>query len=330
MKNIISIFATAILALSLFSCKKDTVDDVDFSVKTAASTYKVSDTVYFDISGNPDVISLYSGDSLHNYDNRDRTSRVGGTLNFGFQVRASNDSAFAAIASGAFRVLVSTNFKATYASYKDTTSSDTLRVAALDSSMINSAKWTDITSRLSLPITGNFTSYYSTAVTTISDLIIDAAAPFNIAFLYKADSTHYLGSNGITLGSLSLVNNFTDGTSVDFSSRVAAGGSKSTNWKTTKAANQLYAWTTSTSLLKFIPKYGTSYTESWIISNALYPNAASPDLAIPIKNITQSPLKRFAYKFTNAGPHKVVFVASNNRVNGQKQVVREVDINITK
>ena len=330
MKNIISIFSTSILAISLFSCKKDTVDDVDFSVKTANTTYKISDTVYFDMAGNPDVISFYSGDSLHNYDNRNRTSRAGGTLNFGFQVRASNDSAFAAIASGALRVLVSTNFKATYSTIKDSTLADTLRVASLDSSMINAAKWTDVTNRLSLPITGNFTSYYSTAVASISDLITNAADPFNIAFLYKADSTHYLGSNGITLGSLSLVNNFTDGSSVDFSSRVAAGGSKSTNWKTTKAANQLYAWTTSTSLLKFIPKFGASYTESWIISNALYPNAASPDLVIPIKNITQSPLKRFAYKFTNAGQHKVVFVASNNRVNGQQQVIKVINLNIVK
>jgi hypothetical protein len=126
-----------------------------------------------------------------------------------------------------------------------------------------------------------------------------------------------------------LVNNFPDGTNTDFSSSIGAGGTKSTNWKATKAANLLFSWTTSTSYLKFIPKYGTAYTESWIISNPLYPNAASPDLAIPIKGITQSPITRFAFKFSNVGQHKVYFIASNNRVNGQSQVVKEVDLNIT-
>lgn len=330
MENIHKLLFITLLALTFFSCRKDKVDSVDFNVTTTASTYKISDTVYFDMSGNPDVISFYSGDSLNNYDNRNRVSRTGGTLNFSFQVRGSNDSAFKAIANGAFKVLVSNNFKGTYTSYKDSTLKDTLRVAAADSSMINSANWTDITSRLSLPVTGNFTTPYPTAVAPISDLITNAAAPFNIAFLYKADSTNFMGSNGIQLGSFSLINSFPDGSATDFSPKIVAGGSKSTTWKTTKAANQLYGWITTTSFLRFIPKHGTSYTESWIISNALYPNAATPDLAIPIKNISQSPLKRFAYKFTNAGQHKVVFIASNNRVSGQQQVVKVINLNIGK
>lgn len=329
MNTRLSLLVITTLSILFFSCKKDGVDNVDFNVSTAASTYKLSDTVYFDMSGNPDVISFYSGDSLHNYAYKDRTSRAGGTLNLSFQVRASNDTAFAAIANGAFKVLVSTNFPGTYTSYKDSTLADTLRVAAADSAMINSAKWTDITNRFSLPTTGSFTTYYQSAVAVISDLITNASDPFNIAFLYKSDSTHYLGTNGITLGGFSLINSFPDGSTSDFSSKITAGGTKSTNWKATKAANQLYGWSTSTSYLKFIPKYGTTYTESWIVSNALYPNAASPDLAIPIKNITQSPIKRFGYKFTSVGLHKVYFIASNNRVSGQKQVVREVDINIT-
>ncbi len=324
------LFLSIFVSVAFVSCKKEDVEGVDFSVSAPLSTYKLSDTVYFDMTGNPDVITFYSGDTLHNYANKDRVSKVGGALNFSFQLRASNDSAYAAISSGAFRVLVSTSYKGVYASYKDTTAADTLRVAAADSAMVNSAKWTDITNRLSIPLTaGDFTNYHSTAVASISDLITNAADPFNIAFLYKADSTHNLGSNGITLGSFTLVNNFPDGSSVDFGPKIVAGGSKSATWKAIKAANQLYGWSTSSSLIKFIPKYGTAYTESWIVSNALYPNAATPDLAIPIKNITQSPLKRFGYKFSNAGLHKVYFIASNNRVSGQKQVVREVDINIT-
>ena len=329
MKNVKILFSLSLLTLTLWSCKKESADSVDFNVITRSVTYKLSDTVNFYMSGNPDIITFYSGDSSHIYALKDRVSKAGGTLNFSFQLRASNNAAFGAIANGTFKVLVSTNFKGTYAAYKDSTLKDSLRVASLDSAMVNSAKWTDITNRLSLKTSGDTTTYYPSSVAAISDLITNAADPFNIAFLYKADSTQDLGSNGITMGSFSLVNNFSDGTSSNFSSNIIAGGSKSTNWKTIKAANSLFGWLTTTNYIKFIPKIGNNYTESWIISSALYPNAATPDVAIPIKGITQSPIKTFSYKFANTGLHKVYFIASNNRVNGQKQVIKEIDLNIT-
>ncbi len=342
MKYSFRYFLFSLTLVAFISCRKDSPDNVEFNVSTAATTYKLSDSVYFDLTGNPDIITLYTGDSLNNYDNRNVTSKIGGKLNFGFQFSAANDSAFAAIASRCFRVLISTDFKNTYTSYRDTASlrlnypatykdsitADSFRVAAADSAMANAAKWTDLTDSMYLPVTGPVKTIIPSAIANITKYITNATDPFNIAFLYKADTTHYLGSTGIRVGGISLVNNFPDGTSSDFSSKLAAGGSKSTNWKTIRAANFNAPWTTSTTYLNFIPKYNAVHTEQWIISSAFYPNAATPDVAMPIKNITQTPLNRFAYKFNKLGKHKVVFVASNNRPSGMKQVVREIDLTI--
>jgi len=343
MNYIFRYLSITFFAVAFVSCQKDTPDNVDFNVTTSSFTYKISDSVYFNLSGNPDIITLYTGDSLNNYDNRNVTSKVGGTLNFGFQVSAANDSAFAAFHNGALRVLISSNFSNTYTTYKDTASlrfnyptsykdsiyADSFRVAAADSFIVNSAKWIDLTDSMYLPVTGAYKTNIQSAIANITRYITNATDPFNIAFVYKSDTTHYFGTTGIRVGGLTLVNNFPDGTSSDFSSKLAAGGSKSTNWKTVRAANFSAPWTTSTTYLNFVPKYNPIHTEQWIISSAFYPNAATPDIAMPIKNITQTPLKSFAYKFNKVGKHKVVFIASNNRPSGTKQVVKEIDLTIT-
>ena len=314
-----------VITFSLGSCTKNGPSDVNFTVSTNAKTYSVSDIVTFSMSGNPDIIAFYSGDSANNYDYRDRTSKTGGTINFSFQIRASNDSVLSAIVNGAFKVLVSNNFPGTYS-----TLPDSLSAKAEDSAMLNSTIWTDVTKRFTIPTTtANWAvnTYYITPTVDISDLILNAENPLNIAFKFAADTTHYFGTNGLSLGSFVLKSVFPDGTGTSFN--VVPGGSKSTTWTTSKTANPLFSWATSSTQIKFIPKYGTNYTEDWAISNGFYPNVAQPDLAIPIKNITQSPLTTFSYQFKQPGFHKVVFIASNNRVSGQNQVVREIDLNIT-
>jgi len=343
MNNSFRYLLFSILIIGLVSCQKDTPGNVDFNVTTASTTYKLSDTVYFNLSGNPDIITLYTGDSLNNYDNRNVTSKVGGTLNFGFQVSLANDSAFAALHNGTFKVFISTNFSNLYTTYKDTAGlrltyptafkdsivADSFRVARTDSAMVNKASWVDLTDSMYLPVTGAYKTNIPSTIANITRYITNASDPFNIAFLFKGDTTHYLGTTGIRVGGLSLVNNFPDGTSSDFSSKLAAGGSKSTNWKTIRAANFNVPWTTSNTYLNFVPKYNTIHTEQWIISSAFYPNAATPDVAMPIKNITQTPLTRYPYKFNKLGKHKVVFIASNNRPSGTSQVIREIDLTIT-
>jgi len=316
--QLVCIICSAVL---LFSCKKDKVDNVDFNVTADADTYRLGDTVVFRMSGNPDVITFYSGDSANNYDYKDRVTKDSGILRFSFQFRPSNDSGYSAIAKGALRVLFSNKFSNNFSS-----SPDSATAISQDSNLLNTTNWVDITDRFTLPSSGTVNTYFSTPSVVISDLLQSSADSFNIAFKYAAATSPYLGSNGLTIGTLSLTNSFPDGGVTKYN--LDPGGSVSNIWKVVKAVNPNNAWATSKTQLKLTSKATATYSEDWAISNTFYPNLAFPDVAIPIKNIANAAITSFAYKFTKLGLHKVVFVASNNRDYGDAQLIKIMFINI--
>ena len=73
----------------------------------------------------------------------------------------------------------------------------------------------------------------------------------------------------------------------------------------------------------------TAYSEEWIVSNAFYPKTATPDKGVHIKNISNAPVQKIAYKFSKAGTYTVTFVASNNRDYGRKELVKQISLTIT-
>jgi hypothetical protein len=83
-----------------------------------------------------------------------------------------------------------------------------------------------------------------------------------------------------------------------------------------------------TTQLKFTSSPTTDYSEDWAISNGFSPSLAIPDVAVPIKNITNKPINSYKYKFPKVGDYKVVFMASNNRPNSIKPKIKEIYITI--
>lgn len=322
MKNkLIIAFALVGFSTLLFSCKKEVLEDVTFDVTTDSLTYNLKDTVLFKFTGNPDNISLYSGESGNVYDYRNRTVKEGGEINFSFQSRAQNADCFTLMGNGSLRVLVSTNFPGIYS-----TSTNPLIAASADSALVNAANWTDVTSRFNIPSTGIINTFYNSNVINIADLVQGSTVPLNIAFKFSSPTTPTLGANGITIGSLVLTSSFPDGSTANFN--VVPGGSVSSTWKIVRAANTANSWATSTTQLKFTSSPTTDYSEDWAISNAFYPRIAQPDKSIAVKNISNPQLVKYAYKFKKAGTYKVVFVASNNRVYGQNEVAKEITLTI--
>ncbi len=318
------ILRISLLAIVFTSCTKEEVNDLAFDITTdlpAAWIYTVKDSVKFNISGNPDVIYFYSGENGFNYDNRDRTSRSDGSLKLSFQIRVDNVDGFAALASGNFKVVASTNFTGVYS-----TSADLNVAASADSATLNAANWVDITNRFTIPTSGTPSLFYNSGEASINDLITNPNNPIYIAFLYKGNSTGALGANGITIGSLLFYNKYADGTQVNYN--LVPGGTVSTVWKVVKAANSLNSWATSSTQLKFTSALTTAYSEDWALSNAFFPNLAIPDKAVPIKNVTNSPISQFRYKFSKPGDYKVVFVGSNNGVSNQKVKIKTFVITV--
>ena len=308
------------IIISFSACQKEQAPDFTFDVKIDKNVHNLSDTVVFSIEGNPDVITFYSGEPGRNFDYKDRTVRTDGVFKLGFQIRCDDPSGFTAIANQNFKVLVSNNYLASYS-----TAADLNVAASQDSVMVNKATWIDVTSRFSLPSSGTISTFY-TVLADLSDIAKTSVNPLYVAFKCDGNSFGALGANGITIGSLALSSTYADGTVANYN--VAPGGTVSTTWKILKLANTANSWATSTTQLKFTSALTTNYTEDWAISNGFSPSLAIPDVAVPIKNITNKPLTSYKYKFPKVGDYKIVFMASNNRANSIKPKIKEIYLTV--
>ena len=316
--HIFLLFSFVIILLN--ACKKEEADDFTFDVSVDRNSYSLADVVKFYISGNPDVIAFYSGEPGRNFEYKDRTMRNDGVLNLGFQLRCDSMAGFKAITNGNFKVLASTNFTGAYS-----TSSDSSVAASQDSAMTSKATWVDITSRFGLPTTGTISTFYNLSA-DVSDLTKGSTNPIYFAFKCDGNSFGNLGANGITIGSLKLTSSYSDGSATNYN--LVPGGTVSTTWRVLKLANASNSWATSSSQLKFTSTATTSYSEDWAISNGFSPSLAVPDVAVPIKNVTNKPFKSYEYKFPKAGDYKVVFMASVNRTNSIKVKIKEIYLTI--
>jgi hypothetical protein len=320
MKKIYTFLLFSFIIFLFNACKKDEVQDVNFNVSVTKNLYSVKDSVEFKIEGNPDIITFYSGEPGRNYDFKDRTVRTDGVFKLSFQIRCDDPNGFVAIANKNFKVLVSNNFTGIYSF-----ASDVNIAASQDSAMVNKATWTDITSRFSLPSTGTISTFYN-AVADLSDIAKSSSNPIYIAFKCDGNSFGSLGANGITIGSLNLSSSYSDGTVANFN--VVPGGTVSTTWKVLRLANSNNSWATSSTQLKFTSLATTDYSEDWAISNGYAPSVALPDVAVPLKNISNKPITSYKYKFPKVGDYKVVFMASNNTPNSIKVKIKEIYITI--
>ena len=320
MKKIYTFLVFTFLIILFNACKKEDTQVVNFNVSVTKNNFNLKDTVQFNMDGNPDVITFYSGEPGRNFDFKDRTIRTDGVFKFSFQIRCDDPNGFTAIANKNFKVLISNNYLATYS-----TAADLNLAASQDSSMVNKTTWTDITSKFSLPSTGTISTFY-TVTADLSDIAKTSVNPLYIAFKCDGNSFGALGANGITIGTLSLSSIYADGTSASYN--VNPGGTISTTWKILKLANATNSWATSTTQLKFTSAATTDYSEDWAISNGFSPSLAIPDVAVPIKNITNKPITSYKYKFSKAGDYKVVFMASNNRPNSIKPLIKEIYLTI--
>ena len=320
MKKIYTFLLFGFLVFLFNACNKEEVQDVNFNVSVTKNLFNVKDTVQFNIEGNPDVITFYSGEPGRNFDFKDRTVRTDGVFKLSFQIRCDDPNGFAAIANKNFRVLVSNNYLASYS-----TSADLNIAASQDSAMVNKATWTDVTSRFSLPSTGTISTFYN-AIADLSDIAKSSTNPIYVAFKCDGNSFGALGANGITIGSLLLSSSYADGTVANYN--VVPGGTISTTWKVLKLANANNSWATSSTQLKFTSLATSDYSEDWAISNGFSPSLALPDVAVPLKNISNKPITSYKYKFPKAGDYKVVFMASNNTPNSIKVKIKEIYITI--
>lgn len=284
-----------IAALSAFiSCKKELkINSLNFGVTANATTYNVGDTVHFTFTGNPDFISFYSGVDGNNYDNRNRT-----TLDGKPQLQFTSYAQFGA-QQNTLQLLVSNNFSGTY-----------------DVANIGQATWTDITSRATLSTGANNTP---SGIIDLSDFL---AQKKPIYFAFK-----YVGATGSTQKTWTINNLILnllkpDNNTLPITDLASAG------WKQVSIQNPAAVWTFNATQVRIAGGNATAAdNEDWAITKLLYLNNVAPDVAVPIKNITQK-VETFDYVFSAPGTYKVVFLAANATSDEQNSTTKEINLTI--
>ncbi|MEO7461871.1 MAG: DUF5017 domain-containing protein [Ferruginibacter sp.] len=284
-----------VIALIVFaSCSKElSIDPLVFNVTTASTTYQAGDTVNFKFSGNPEFISFYSGEEGHNYDFRERT-----TIDGIPQLKFTSYAQFGT-QTNTLQLLASNDFSGTY-----------------NATNLNQATWTDITSRATLSTGANNTP---SGIIDLSDFLAQKK-PIYIAFKYTGTtgSTQKTWTiNNLTLDLLK-----TNNTTLPITD-LASGG-----WAQVDILGPAAKWTYNATQLRIAGGGATNPdNEDWVVSKLLYLNNIAPDVAVPIKNITQK-MDSYDYVFTQPGTYKIVFLAANATADKQSSTTKEITLTI--
>jgi hypothetical protein len=296
-------FITAMAAIA--SCNKVNVAvPNDFNVTTSATTYTVRDTVKFNLTGNPDYITFFSGEIHKNYAYANTAQRMPDSNLVTFSTTTTAPGATTqTLTDNNVSILVSTNFS-----------------GSVDSASIKQATWTDISSRAKFATT---TTTVASGNVNITD-ITQKSKPVYIAFKYASApvTSTYLARKEV-VNSFTFRNFFPDTTYIQ-ANTFSNGG-----FYTKSILNSTNQWIMANASLTFnAPAVGSTADEDWAISRAFDPSNVMPDVGIAIKTKTD-PLGQYSYRFVKPGTYTVTFVATNSDSENTKQTIKQITLTIT-
>lgn len=301
-----TIFALSVLSLLFSACTETEIQAPDdFEVSVAKATYKLSDSVRFNLSGVPDNIIFYSGEPLREYDKRDFFSSDEGTLTLQFnsQTRAG------ATLPRNISVLISTDFNGQY-----------------DEENVKAASWTDITSRAKMPSNTASNSDVVSGEINLDDLKVNGR-PMYLAFRYVSENAAGTAQRYWNMGRMFLINKVPGNGEFEITSTIEKGFFKVLEFQ--GADNK---WTINTGTASSHRLVHTANTineepdDDWIISRGfeVFQTLGNKKNAVNVKSITTSSPKTFSWLYSAPGTYKATFIAQNTNSDVQKEVVKEV------
>lgn len=309
-----TIIAIAVL-LGFAACEKREVANLDLKVTTSKTTYKVNDTVTFNITGNPDQLMFYSGEIGHKYSYKDRTRAESNNITLEF---ASN-RAYGSLTTqpNSLTLWASQTFNGTYTADNVNEAND----------------WVDITAAFTISPLNSAGTYVSSGVVNLTTLgslgfNLDITKPVYFAFKYK-------GSTGSTQ-TRCWVNQFDINTTTTDGQVLSVTNIGSTSWSEVKVLpTSPVSWTfdKNTNGIVTAAKFqGGAATilsnEVWLITNGLDLTSVQSDRGVAIKDI-RARLDQYQYIFTEPGTYTVTFVGANINIYGESRAVKEFTITIS-
>jgi hypothetical protein len=315
LKHILS--AAAIMALLLPACTKQlSQGDEDFDVTAQKTTINAGDTIAFNFSGDPDMISFYSGEVGKRFVYRNRGTADGVPLLRFRSLRANGSQ------PNSLAVMVSSDFAGV--AVGDT---------AATISRIGSATWNDITSRATLS-TG--TQVLSGNV-DLSDFA-NAGKPVYIAYRYTAQTGSI--QNKWTIDSFTVKNYLTDGTIYEIANHnqnsVAYNNygvpTNSPGFVNYRVKNN-YNWIINTASLVITgadsAPWATATAEGWAIIGPIDLKRVTPDVGTVVKTVSQNMGDvRFSYRYMTPGTYQAVFYGGSVSIDQEPQQAKTITITV--
>lgn len=274
----------------------------DFGVTIERVSYSVGEEVVFNFSGNPGIITFYSGEIGNDYEYREGRIVPPGDISLTFENRVIYGDQ-----EDQFSVLASTNFS-----------------GSRNIDEIKEATWHNITDRFTLASTD---VYASAGIADLSDLVVDGE-PLYLAFRYIFDPTkgvprtwnvRNLALESVTsMGSTTLATHTTGGFGLFYV------GPKETVGRSSIASGSI-------TLRSNAAGNTNDYTEDWSVSTGfnLGTQDLGPDLPLKVKGNSDAPTQSFVYTYSEPGIYKAYFVASNATIKEKETVIKEINIEIT-
>ena len=325
MKNIL----IAIIIFSAFiatSCQTEKLaPELSVSVNPAQIDSMMHDTIVvdlnqpieFQLSGNPYIVTFFSGETSHIYANRNRIkAEEMPKLDFNYNAKyVKTDSKV--------DVLVSTDFSGHYDSIS-------IRAASWDSITPLDMKTylnTDAPKAIS---TLDLSNYSGNPVFLAFRLIISSATrvsqPSFSALLvrnYQSDGTASAVVDGVNAAGMSFVTLSENG-AWKLNYGLSAGTVGTTYWKVNNSN------TLQISTAVFNPPSNTDGKkhEIWAISKVIYLDSTMPDVGVSAKNLFE-PVSNYKYTYTKTGVYTVTFVASNtDRTGVVGSTIKELTVKV--
>lgn len=310
------------IAIALFlayGCERNlSTGNPDFEVKLEKNNLTIRDTARFSFTGNPDIITFYSGEPGSRYEYRGRTEASGTPLLTFNTVRANGAQ------PNSLRLLISQDFAGVVKG--DTAATKT---------NIGAASWTDITSRAALS-TGA-TAAVASGPVNLTDYA-EQDKPVFIAFKYNAVAGSI--QSKWTISNFSIKNTLMDGTSYEIANMntsttpyaVYGVNTFSPGFAAYTLQNK-YNWSISTASLVITGATSVAAAdaaaESWVFIGPVNLKKVVPDLGKAVKNPT---VKLddfiFRYQYGTPGTYKANFEGSINSIEGSSSSVKSLELTV--
>ncbi len=302
-------FFLIVVLLGASACKKENrlkLDELDFNVSAGATEVSVNEEVEFHFTGDAELLSIYSGEFLNDYNFKDgRKLAVSGAQSISFTTAVDKGAQ-----ADQLSVWASTDFDGNYGSLES----------------IYQANWINITSRFALATNSTFKASGESDLTDI----YEPGKPIYIAYKYNTRSQLDFGDARLWMIQDFKIQGQTEAGKQQILKLSEAGFRIVDENPTTYPARSVVTKSR-------ITMQGNEYTDNWspegyhwAISKPMYLDTLDfgPDRAIAIKG-GQNPMPEvYSHKFSEPGIYEVKFIGSVQNINKRKELIRTITVTV--